>query len=321
MKRVELSVCIPVYNAEKYLDECLDSVVNQTLKNIEIICVDDGSTDGSAEILDRYAQKNKNLTVIHQKNQGVMAARIKAYNHAKGEYIAWVDNDDVLEPEMYEKMLKMAKAKKSELVICNYRLYPRKNKRKTVWYKPYKGEMGHEFIAKNTTLWNKITAKSLLSRVNIERLFRNLGEESYHIVLIEARGISTIDEPLYNYRIGHNSVSSNTHDVKWYEQVAKYADNSYEYAKKYNYSEEILSSFRFFQLYYNTILTAVAAKNDREEVYYKARKIVLSEKQAFSGQFKKYFLEFIDPIKFFVLRHAILKNFSLAKIIAKVTLR
>ena len=86
----KVSVIIPVYNVEKYLRECLDSVINQTLKDIEIICVDDGSTDSSGKILDEYAQKDKRIKVIHQENQGLGAAHNVGIDLAKGEYIGFV---------------------------------------------------------------------------------------------------------------------------------------------------------------------------------------------------------------------------------------
>ena len=98
----KVSVIIPVYNVEKYLRKCLDSVINQTYKNLEIICVDDGSPDNSGGILDEYAQIDSRIIVIHQKNAGVSIARNRALDIATGEYIAFVDSDDWLEPQCYE---------------------------------------------------------------------------------------------------------------------------------------------------------------------------------------------------------------------------
>ena len=91
----KVSVIIPVYNVEKYLQKCLDSVINQTYKNLEIICVDDGSPDNSGGILDAYAQNDSRIIVIHQENAGVSAARNRGLDAATGEYIAFVDSDDV----------------------------------------------------------------------------------------------------------------------------------------------------------------------------------------------------------------------------------
>ena len=92
-----ISVIVPVYNAEKYLRECLDSIVNQTYHNIEIILVDDGSTDASGAICDEYADKDIRIKVIHSANKGVTAARINAFETSSGDYITFVDADDFLD--------------------------------------------------------------------------------------------------------------------------------------------------------------------------------------------------------------------------------
>ena len=100
----KVSIIVPVYNVEEYLVKCLDSLVNQTLKEIEIICINDGSTDNSLEILNTYAQKDSRITIIDKKNEGVSAARNTGLNISKGEYIMFVDSDDYLElPNVFFK--------------------------------------------------------------------------------------------------------------------------------------------------------------------------------------------------------------------------
>ena len=96
MKKPKISVIVPVYNAEKFLNQCIDSIVNQELKEIEIICVNDGSTDDSLNILKEYQKKYNNIKVIEQKNSGVIAARVNGLKTATGEYVAWVDSDDFI---------------------------------------------------------------------------------------------------------------------------------------------------------------------------------------------------------------------------------
>ena len=104
-KQPKISVIIPVYNTEKYLKECLDSIVNQTLKDIEIICVDDGSTDDSLSILQEYAKKDNRIMIIDQKNSGVSSARNSGLDKATGEYLAFVDPDDWIDKDMYEQTI------------------------------------------------------------------------------------------------------------------------------------------------------------------------------------------------------------------------
>ena len=103
---MKLSVVIPVYNVEKYLQECVDSVLNQTLKEFELIAVDDGSTDHSGAILDEYQEKDSRITVIHKENGGLSSARNAGLDIAKGEWIAFVDSDDWVSPETYEEMMR-----------------------------------------------------------------------------------------------------------------------------------------------------------------------------------------------------------------------
>lgn len=118
-----ISVIIPVYGVEKYLSKCIESLVKQTFKDIEIILVDDGSPDSCGKICDMYAEKYEQLSVIHQVNQGVSVARNAGLKIAKGEYIGFVDPDDWIAPEMYESMHRVMKETDADLVICGYDYY------------------------------------------------------------------------------------------------------------------------------------------------------------------------------------------------------
>ena len=105
MAKPLISIIIPIYNVEKYLPVCLDSILAQTYKNLEIILVDDGSPDGSGTICDEYASRDSRFVVVHQKNGGVSVARNTGLDHATGDYIGIVDPDDWIEPNMYEVMM------------------------------------------------------------------------------------------------------------------------------------------------------------------------------------------------------------------------
>lgn len=118
----KLSVIIPVYNTEKYLRRCLDSVLMQTLSDIEIICVDDGSTDNSLRILEEYAGRDSRITVIHKENGGLVSARKTGVGIATGEYIGYVDSDDWIEPDMYESLYECAYGHDADMVTSGYLL-------------------------------------------------------------------------------------------------------------------------------------------------------------------------------------------------------
>lgn len=115
---VKVSVVVPIYNAEKYLKQCLDSIVNQTLKDIEIILVDDGSKDGSADICKEYLCDER-VKYYYKENEGLAAARDDGIKMSHGEYVGFVDSDDWLEPNMYECMYEAAKSNDSDVVFCN----------------------------------------------------------------------------------------------------------------------------------------------------------------------------------------------------------
>lgn len=116
---IKVSVIVPIYNAEKYLRQCLDSIVKQTLKDIEIILINDGSTDGCAEICQEYLYDSR-VSYYYKENEGLAAARDDGMLRATGEYIGFVDSDDWLEPDMYEKMYETAKGSNSDVVFCNW---------------------------------------------------------------------------------------------------------------------------------------------------------------------------------------------------------
>ena len=125
----KVSVIIPVYNTEVYLRECLDSVVNQTLREIEIICIDDGSTDSSLSILKEYAQKDSRIRVLQQENLHSGVARNAGIAIARGKYLVFLDSDDFFETSMLERMCNQAENDESDIVICSNSVYDDRLKR------------------------------------------------------------------------------------------------------------------------------------------------------------------------------------------------
>lgn len=119
----KISVIIPVYKVEKYLAKCLDSVISQTYRELEIILVDDGSPDGCGEICDEYASKDERIKVIHKENGGVARARNAGLDIASGDYIGFVDSDDWIEPDMYELLIKNAVKYGADMSMCGETVY------------------------------------------------------------------------------------------------------------------------------------------------------------------------------------------------------
>ena len=113
-----ISVVVPVYNVEKYLERCVDSILSQTVKDLEIILVDDGSTDGSGAICDAYASRQERITVCHKENGGLTSAWKAGLALASGKYTGFVDSDDWIEPDMYERMLELAEREQADMTVC-----------------------------------------------------------------------------------------------------------------------------------------------------------------------------------------------------------
>ena len=117
-----VSVIIPAYNIEDYIGRCLDSIISQTYKNLEIIVVDDGSRDHTGEILDNYAKKDRRIKVIHKENGGVSSARNKGIEAAEGDYIGFIDGDDLIESEMYKTLVDLLEEENADIAHCGYQI-------------------------------------------------------------------------------------------------------------------------------------------------------------------------------------------------------
>lgn len=169
-RKINVSVIIPIYNGAEHLKKCLESVINQTLKEIEIICIDDGSTDDSAIVLDQYEKKYPGkLRVFHTENQGVWRARELGLEKALGVYVGFVDCDDYIVTDMYERMYTLAMKNQAEMAVTAYqRIVESDNKRKitvemnawgnTTW--EVNNDL-YKFPFLNTALWNKIILREI----------------------------------------------------------------------------------------------------------------------------------------------------------------
>ena len=202
-----ISVIIPVYNVEKYISQCLDSVCNQTNRDLEIILVDDGSTDASDKICDEYACHDKRIHVIHQKNSGAAAAKNAGLRVASGEYLSFVDSDDFLELNAYYYMIQIMQTQNADVVQCSYRDV----------FKNYV----KDHILKDTTLnqidfltlftedwtcgllWDKLYRRSLFEGIFFETGHKIDDEYFTYRGIINAKKIVRDSQIVYNYRNEH----------------------------------------------------------------------------------------------------------------------
>ena len=231
---VKVSVIVPIYNAEKYLVRCLDSIVNQTLTDIEIICIDDGSVDNSLKILNSYAQKDSRFKIIIQNNSGQGVARNKGIAKANGEFIGFVDADDYAELNMFECLYNAAKKYNVDCVHANYNVFFTENNTFTEsnLTQAMNTRMGKNIIyydipmyisdinANIITLfagpiWNKVYKTKILKDNNVEFPNCKMQEDSCFNVnahLFFERCVF-IEDKLYNYCVTSKSTSTGVSDV------------------------------------------------------------------------------------------------------------
>lgn len=165
---IKVSVIIPVYNSEKYLEECIESLLGQTLKECEFIFVNDGSKDNSYNILKKYEKLDRRIKIINQKNQGSSMARNSGLNIARGKYIGFIDSDDYIDKEYYSNLYKIVDQNNADIVLCNWKT---KNnqlnlpfKKNEIWNKEYIQKEVHKFMLRSDSL-NSVCNKLFLSEL------------------------------------------------------------------------------------------------------------------------------------------------------------
>lgn len=197
---------MPVYKAEKYISRCIDSIMEQTLSDFELILIDDGSPDNSGKICDEYALKDKRIVVIHQENQGVSAARQKGLDTATGEYVIHADPDDWVEPDWLESLYLEAERTKADMVMCDFeRVYSDK----AIYYSQKPTSLKNEDILEDLIseriwgpCWNKLVRRDCFQKYNV--CFNpemNLWEDLYVncMLLTHSIKVAYISKALYHY--------------------------------------------------------------------------------------------------------------------------
>ena len=207
---MKLSVIVPVYNVEKYLSACVDSLLAQTLRDLEIFLMDDGSTDSSGKIADQYARDYpEKIHCVHLENGGQGRARNLALPLAKGEYVGFIDSDDWIAPDMYEKLYRKAASEQAEIAVCNWlKVFP--DGKELVLPSRYQE---HRLSAAGSAC-NKIFLRSMIGDL---RFPENSWYEDFYfsaVLMIRAKKIVYVDEPLYCYRMTDNSTMRNNNSSK-----------------------------------------------------------------------------------------------------------
>ncbi len=254
-EHLHVSIIMPVYNVERYLRQCLDSLFSQTLKEIEIIAVNDGSTDNCLQILEEYQRKHPQIMSVYTtENRGVSHARNYGMKYAKGEYILFVDSDDYIESDMCEKLYTKAATDKNDLVICTrYNVY---EDMRSGFIRRDLIKLGH--INSNFNLydnqyelahilpfpWDKLFKRELLIGMEFPENMRFEDLVFVYKVVVKAKNIGIVNEPLYNYRKTTQGGFLNTFSRQTLD-IIKAFELVFDYMEKNNYMDHYHDELEF----------------------------------------------------------------------------
>ncbi len=231
-----VSILVPVYNVENYLAECLDSLCGQTLKNIEIVCVNDGSTDESARVLDEYAKKDGRIKVVNKPNGGLPSARNAGLNHATGEYVGFVDSDDYVDKTMFKKMYAKAKKANADIVVCGGHPFPNEDQAhnwlkkilspRNVVYKSNALKSLFDEPGAQPFLWRNLVRRELIESNNLrldEKIV--LGEDvAFQFkIFSKAKCVAFMSDKFYYYRYARpNSIMNDSKFADYGGRILKH---------------------------------------------------------------------------------------------------
>lgn len=213
----KVSVVIPIYNVEDYLKECLDSIIQQSYKNLEIILINDGSTDNCKLICEKYRDKDQRVILINQNNKGLSHSRNEGMALATGEYISFVDSDDIIQPSMISDLVKIAKENNADIVACDYFTKKRKYKitqeEQILQYTPEDSLKALIEVKIAPVVWNKIYSRSLIHKIKFQDY---LHEDEFWTfqVLGQCQKLITTSKQLYYYRPRTGSLINKEYSLK-----------------------------------------------------------------------------------------------------------
>lgn len=249
MKKV--SIIVPAYNVEKYIEKCLNTLVNQTLDNIEIIVVNDGSTDGTKQKIEQFEEKYpEKIRHLEKQNGGLSDARNYGLLYAEGKYVGFIDSDDYVELNMFEEMYNKAEQEKSDMVECDF-----------IWEYPYKQKIDTGKIYNNkkealiyarVVAWNKLIKRETLEKsgVRFPKGLRYEDAEFFYKLLPTLRKISFVKKPMVHYMQRENSIISTQNEKV--KEIFKIWENILEFYKENNlfnkYKNEIEYTYTRFLL-------------------------------------------------------------------------
>lgn len=300
-----VSIIVPIYNVEKYLSQCLDSIINQTYNKLEIILVDDGSTDGCANICDEYAKNDYRIRVIHKKNAGLGMARNSGLEIANGDFVVYVDSDDWLEKNMVEKLLIAIDQEQADFAVCGYqkqtsngqvlsrnsccttKIVFSNDEIKDMVLLPILGTTAEarNDIDREMCVWTNMYRMSIIKENHLrfvsERAY--LSEDLFYNInyIMHVKRAVFIPECLYNYRLNDFSLT-NVYRENRFQLLCNLYNNEIDLLKKYELYEDAKQRVQrtFIMKMRNSIRILVNSNNETKAKRYEDLKKILNSKMA-----------------------------------------
>lgn len=316
MKSNLISVIVPAYNIVDYLPRCLDSIINQTYTNLEIIVISDGSTDGTNDVIKKYAEIDKRIVPVYKANSGVSDTRNKGLEIAKGDFIGFVDGDDYIEPNMYEILLNNLLEKDVDISHCGYQMvFPSRvdfyyNTGKKVLQDNQKGVRDlivGDYI--EPSLCNKLYKKEILVNVKLSKGIKNNEDVLFNFyAFVNSESSFYEDKPLYHYILRKGSATTTKNSINQLTDPIKVKKEIFEYSCA-NLNKEIQSVA--YTGYFNVVVSKYRAVSgcklpDIKKVVknYKKELKLINQKFSLSKRTKleKILFFYFTPLHMFVYR-------------------
>lgn len=295
-----ITIIVPVYNVEDYLCKCIDSIIGQTYNNLEIILVDDGSPDRCGEICDEYARHDTRIRVIHKENGGLSDARNVGIENSKGDYIAFVDSDDYIAPDMYEKLYNIAKVNDADMSICSFMCVNTKGNSidDQNLYNPISNnvlsgiEVFEDKLAENqywywVVAWNKLYRRSLFDNIRFPVGKQHEDEFVAHHLYSITRKVACCGNKMYYYVKRENSIMSKKYTYKGLDACEAFLDRA-KMGLKYNLNPNAIT---FFLNQFCDVIFSSYDKSDKKD------ELVKQRRKALMGQYRRLYCS-LNSVRF-----------------------
>jgi glycosyltransferase involved in cell wall biosynthesis len=325
LKKPKVSIVVPIYNVERYLNECVDSILRQTLKDIEIILIDDGSPDRSGEIIDEYAKKDKRVIAVHQENSGYSKAVNRGIDMARGEYIGIIESDDFIEDDMYESLYKNAKKNKTEVTKGLFYIYhsrPSVGSSHNILYRNPNGidlrfapdgvfnpVDWPRIIGFHASIWSSIYRADFIKKIKIPETAGASYQDFPFMteVFCKAKRVSVVKRPFVHWRNDEGQGNSTSACGKKLLLMGKNSKTAIEILKKYKKFDVFKEPFFVHVLWTNYEFFNRIEKKYKKE-YYRLLVEIFSEIKNDKTFHYTYFSDFENnSVRYFIEKNGFFK--------------